>query len=303
LTAPAVGVPAPAPETAAVRAGPPSGALLALCSMSLVQLGAALSPPLFDRAGVAGVTWLRLLAGAAILLAWARPRLRGRSRADLGGAVALGVASAVMTLCFMAAIDRIPLGIVVTIEFLGPLTIGVAGARRLRDLLWVALAGGGVALLTLGDATGGSLDTLGLGFAAAAGTGWGLYILLTRHVGRAWTGVEGLAVAMAVAAVVSAPAGIVDGGGRLAHADVVLACAGLAVLLPVLPYSFEMAALRRLPASTFGVLMSLEPGIGALLGFLVLGQDLTVVGMLAIGMVIAASAGATATVSNADGAG
>jgi inner membrane transporter RhtA len=271
--------------------------------MSLVQLGAALSPPLFERAGVAGVTWLRLLAGAAILLAWARPRIRGRSRTDLWGAVALGVASGAMTMCFMLAIDRIPLGVVVTIEFLGPLAIGLAGARRLRDGLWVALAGAGVALLTLGDATGGSLDVLGLAFAVAAGTGWASYILLTRKVGRAWTGVEGLAVAMAVAAVVCAPLGLADGGTRLVQGDVILACIGLAVLLPVLPYSLEMAALRRLPASTFGVLMSLEPGIGALLGFLVLGQDLTGLGVLAIGMVVAASAGATAAVSNADGAG
>jgi inner membrane transporter RhtA len=303
VAAPAVGVPAPAPEAAEIAKGPGSGTVLALCSMSLVQLGAALSPPLFDRAGVAGVTWLRLLAGAAILLAWARPRLRGRSRADLGGAVALGAASAAMTMCFMLAIDRIPLGVVVTIEFLGPLSIGLAGAHRLRDGLWVALAGGGVALLTLGDATGGSLDALGLVFAGAAGAGWAGYILLTRHVGRAWTGVEGLAVAMGVAAVVAAPLGIASGGERLLDGDVLLACIGLAVLLPVLPYSFEMAALRRLPASTFGVLMSLEPGIGALLGFLVLGQDLTSVGVLAVGMVIAASAGATATVSNADGTG
>jgi inner membrane transporter RhtA len=271
--------------------------------MSLVQLGAALTPPLFDRAGVAGVTWVRLLAGAAILLVFARPRLRGRSRRDLWGAAALGVASAAMTLCFMLAIDRIPLGIVVTIEFLGPLAIALTAARRIRDGLWVALAGGGVALLTLGDATGGSLDLLGLAFAVAAGTGWASYILLTRHVGRAWTGVEGLAVAITVSAVVTAPIGVIDGGDRLLQPDVLLACAALAVLLPVLPYSLEMAALRRLPASTFGVLMSLEPGIGALLGFLVLRQDLTAAGVLAVGMVIAASAGATASVSNADGHG
>jgi inner membrane transporter RhtA len=277
--------------------------LLALCSMSLVQLGAALSPPLFDRAGVAGITWLRLVAGAGILLAFARPRLRGRSAPDLWGAVALGVTSAVMTLCFMLAIDRVPLGVVVTIEFLGPLSIALVAARRIRDGLWVALAGGGVALLTLGDATGGALDALGLLLAAAAGAGWAGYIVLTRHVGRAWTGVQGLAVALGVAAVVTAPFGIVTGGERLLGADVLIECLGLALLLPVLPYSIEMAALRRLPASTFGVLMSLEPGIGALLGFLVLGQDLTVTGVLAIGLVITASAGATASVSNADGPG
>jgi inner membrane transporter RhtA len=299
-----VGVPASVPEAAEVSKGPGSGALLALASMSLVQLGAALTPPLFDRAGVAGVTWLRLAAGAVILVAWARPRLRGRSAHDLWGAVALGVASAVMTLAFMLAIDRVPLGVVVTIEFLGPLAVGVAGARRGRDLLWVALAGGGVALLTLGHSTGGGpLDVVGLLLAALAGAGWACYILLTRRVGRAWTGVEGLAVAITVAAVVTAPLGLAEDGGRLAHADVILACIGLAVLLPVLPYSLEMAALRRLPASTFGILMSLEPGIGALLGFLVLDQGLTASGVLAIAMVITASAGATASVSNGHGSG
>jgi inner membrane transporter RhtA len=302
VSAPAVPVPAP-PAAADVGGSPGSGVALTLCSMSLVQLGAALAPPLFDRAGVVGVTWLRLLAGAAMLVAWSRPRLRGRPARDVWGVVALGVTSAAMTLCFMLAIDRVPLGIVVTIEFLGPLAIALAAARRLRDLVWVALAGGGVALLMLGDATGSALDAAGVALAVAAGTGWAGYILLTRRVGRAWTGVEGLAVAMTVGAVASAPFGIASGGARLLHGDVLLLCIGLAVLLPVLPYSLEMAALRRLPAATFGVLMSLEPGIGALLGFLVLGQGLTAAGILAVAMVIAASAGATAAVSNADGAG
>jgi inner membrane transporter RhtA len=285
---------APAAEITRGVGGDGYGALLALCSMSLVQFGAALTPPLFERGGIAGVTWLRLLAAAGILLAWARPRLRGRPRHDILGAVALGATSGAMTLCFMAAIDRIPLGVVVTIEFLGPLSIAVAGAHRARDGLWVALAGGGVALLTLGDATGGSLDVLGLLLAVAAGAGWATYILLTRHVGRAWIGFQGLAVSLTAAALVTAPFGIVDGGARLLHTDVLLPCIGLAILLPVLPYSFEMAALRRLPAATFGVLMSLEPAFGALFGFTVLGQDLTATGVLAIGMVIAASAGATA---------
>jgi inner membrane transporter RhtA len=289
---------APAAGAAVVARGPASGALLALCSMSLVQLGAALAPPLFDRGGVLGITWLRLAFGAAILGIWARPRLRGRSAHDLWGVVALGVISAAMTLFFFEAIDRVPLGVVVTIEFLGPLGVALAGARRLRDGVWIALAGGGVALLTLGHSTGSALDALGVAFALAAGTGWATYILLTRRVGKAWTGVQGLAVAMAVAALAAAPFGLASGGARLGHVDVLLPCLGLAILLPVLPYSLEMAALRRLPAATFGVLMSLEPGIGALLGFLVLGQGLTAAGVLAVGMVIAASAGATATVKH-----
>jgi inner membrane transporter RhtA len=274
------------------RTGP--GVLLVLCSMSLVQLGAALSPAVFERAGVAGVTWLRLLVAAVVLVAWARPSLRGRSRRDLLGAAALGATSAAMTFSFMFAIDRAPFGVVVTIEFLGPLALAVSGARRWQDGAWILLAGTGVALLTLGPGTDGDLDPLGLLLALSSGVFWAGYILLTRSVGRAWTGLDGLAVALAVSAILTAPAGLALGGTRLADPGVILACAGLAVLLPILPYSLEMAALRRVPAATFGVLMSLEPGLGALLGFIVLGQGLSSVGVTAVVMVILASAGATA---------
>jgi inner membrane transporter RhtA len=195
----------------------------------------------------------------------------------------------------MQAIDRAPLGVVVTIEFLGPLAVAVSGARRLHDGLWIVLAGAGVTLLTLGDGAGAPLDPLGVALAVCSGVFWAGYIVLTRHVGRAWTGLDGLAVALAVAAALTAPAGIAGGGGRLLHGDVLLACAGLAILIPVLPYSLEMAALRRLPAATFGVLMSLEPGLGVLFGFLVLGQGLSAAGITAVVMVILASAGATVT--------
>jgi inner membrane transporter RhtA len=262
--------------------------------MSLVQLGAALSPPLFERAGVAGVTWLRLAVGAAVLVAWTRPSLRGRPRRDLLGAAALGATSAAMTFSFMYAIDRAPFGVVVTIEFLGPLAVAVSGARRWQDGLWILLAGAGVALLTLGHGSDGQLDPLGLLLALSSGVFWAGYIVLTRRVGRAWTGLDGLAVALAMSATLTAPVGLALGGARLADPGVIAACAGLAVLLPILPYSLEMAALRRLPASTFGVLMSLEPGLGALLGFVVLGQGLSPAGVTAVAMVILASAGATA---------
>jgi inner membrane transporter RhtA len=266
---------------------------MALASMSSVQLGAALSAPLFDRAGAAGVSWLRLTAAAIVFWLWARPHLRDRPRADLHAAIALGATSGAMTLCFAEALDRIPLGVVVTIEFLGPLAVALGGVRARRDALLVALAGGGVALLCLGDGTEGALEPLGLAFAAAAACGWAGYILLTRHVGRRFAGVEGLAVSVTASAVVTLPFGLAEGGSRLADPGLIAACAGLAVLLPVLPYSLEMAALRRLPAAAFGVLMSLEPALGALFGFIVLGQDLTSRGVLAIAMVAAASAGAT----------
>jgi inner membrane transporter RhtA len=278
--------------TARIGSGGP-GVLMAVASMTSVQLGAALAAPLFDRAGAAGVSWLRLSAAAIVLWAWARPRVRGRAREDLWAAVALGAVSAAMTICFSEAVDRIPLGVVVTIEFLGPLSVALGGVRAGRDLLLVGLAGGGVALLCLGDGSGTALAPLGVAFAGAAACGWAAYILLTRHVGQRFTGLEGVAVAVAVSAVVSAPFGLAEGGGRLADPGVIAACCGLCVLLPVLPYSLEMAALRRLPASVFGVLMSLEPCIGALLGFIVLGQGLTTRGVLAIAMVAAASAGAT----------
>jgi inner membrane transporter RhtA len=274
------------------RTGP--GVLLVLCSMTSVQLGAALSPTLFERAGVAGVTWLRLAIGAAVLVAWARPSLRGRSRRDLLGAAALGATSAAMTFSFMFAISLAPFGVVVTIEFLGPLAVAVSGARRAHDAIWILLAGAGVALLTLGPGTPGDVDPLGVLLAAASGVCWAGYILLTRRVGRAWTGLDGLAVALAVSAILTAPAGLLLGGARLAQPGLLIACVGLAVLLPILPYSLEMAALRRVPAATFGVLMSLEPGLGALLGFLVLGQGLSSAGVTAVLMVILASAGATA---------
>jgi inner membrane transporter RhtA len=268
--------------------------------MTSVQLGAALSPTLFERAGVAGVTWLRLAIGAAVVLAWARPSLRGRSRRDLLGAAALGATSAAMTFSFMFAISLAPFGVVVTIEFLGPLAVAVSGARRAQDAIWILLAGAGVALLTLGPGTGGDVDPLGVLLAVSSGVFWAGYILLTRRVGRAWTGLDGLAVALAVSATLTAPAGLALGGARLAEPSLLAACAGLAVLLPVLPYSLEMAALRRVPAATFGVLMSLEPGLGALLGFVVLGQGLSAAGVTAVMMVVLASAGATAAAARRD---
>jgi inner membrane transporter RhtA len=271
------------------------GVALVLASMTTIQLGAALSEPLFDRIGVAGTVALRLVFAALILWPFARPRLRGRSQADLGAAVALGACSGLLTLAFFEAIARIPLGVAVTIEFLGPLSVALAGSRHARDVAWVVLAGAGVALLTLGDGAGEPLDAVGVAFAALAAVGWAGYILLTKRVGSRWPGFEGLSVSLLVAAAVTLPVGIASAGSELLAPGVLLAGIGLGLLMPLLPYAFELVALRRLPTALFGVLMSLEPAIAALLGFLILDQGLAVTGVVAIAMVSAASAGATLT--------
>jgi inner membrane transporter RhtA len=260
--------------------------------MSTIQLGAALSEPLFDRVGPAGLVSVRLALAAVILWPFMRPRLRGRSIQDLGAAVALGACSGVLALCFFEAIARIPLGVAVTIEFLGPLGVALAGSRHARDVAWVLLAGAGVALLTLGEGAG-RLNPVGVAFAAVAAACWAGYILLTKHVGVRWAGLEGLSVSLVVAALVTLPAGVADAGTDLLVPEVMLACLGLALLMPLVPNIFELIALRRLPTALFGVIMSLEPAIAALLGFLILDQPLTIRGVVAIAMVSLASAGAT----------
>ena len=280
--------------------GRASGVALAIASMSIIQLGAALSEPLFDRIGPSGTVVLRLVFAALILWPFVRPRLRGRSRADLRAAVALGVCSGALTLAFFEAISRIPLGVAVTIEFLGPLGVALAGSRHARDVIWVALAGGGVALLTLGDGAGEPIELAGVLFALLSGCCWAAYIVLTKQVGARWQGFDGLAVSLAVAALVSLPFGVTGAGGDLLQPGVLLAGIGLALLMPLIPYALELVSLRRLPTALFGVIMSLEPAIAALLGFLVLSQSLAVTGIVAIAMVVVASAGATLSAREPD---
>jgi inner membrane transporter RhtA len=272
--------------------GRAAGIGLAVASMTAVQLGAALSEPLFDRIGAAGTVALRLVFAALILWPFARPRLRGRSRADLGAAVALGACSGGLSLAWFESIARIPLGVAVTIQFLGPLGVALVGSRRPRDVGWVVLAAGGIALLTLGDGAEEPLDAVGVAFALASGTCWAGYILLTKRVGARWAGLEGLSVSLGVAALVTLPAGIASAGGELLSLELIAIGIGLALLI-LLPYTFELSALRRLPTALFGVIMSLEPAIAALLGFLILGQELKTTGIVAIAMVSIASAGAT----------
>ncbi len=271
------------------RTGVPAP-LLVLGAVASVQSGAAVATRLFPDVGPGGTVLLRLGLSAALLLAVARPRLGGRRRQDLGLAVAFGLVLAGMNATFYEALDRIPLGIAVTVEFVGPLGVAVAGSRRRLDLLWVALAGTGVALLTSG---GGRTGVVGLLLAVVAGGFWAGYILLSKRVGAVFPGASGLAVALTVGTVAVLPFGLVSGGSALGEPSVLGRGAAVALLSSAVPYSLELFALRRLRASVFGVLMSLEPAFAAMSGLLFLGQHLTLREWLAVGCVMVASIGAT----------
>jgi inner membrane transporter RhtA len=258
-----------------------------------VQVGAAVATTLFDELGPAGTVLLRTGFAAAILAAIWRPKLSLGGGAPLRDAVLLGVWLAGMNLSFYAALDRIPLGIAVTLEFTGPFGVAVAGSRRASDLLWVALAAGGLALLSPG--LHGSLDGLGVFLALVAGGFWAAYIVLAARVGRGFSGGQGLAMAMAVAAVLLVPVGVAGGGSALGDPALLAVGLAVAVLSSAIPYSLELEALRRLRKATFGVLMSLEPALAALVGLAVLGQGLSAAETIAIAMVVTASAGALGT--------
>lgn len=264
--------------------------VLVLGAISSVQVGAALAKTLFDEIGPGGTVFVRV-AFAALLLAmvW-RPRLAGHTRGDLWLALAFGFTLAGMNLAFYSALERIPLGVTVTLEFVGPLGVAVAGSRRALDLLWVALAAAGILLLSDFGAT--DLDGLGVGLAFLAGCLWAAYIVLSARVGRVFPGGAGLALAMIVASVPLLPVGVAEAGADLLVPWILAAGAAVAVLSSAVPYSLELEALRRMPAGVFGVLMSLEPAVAALAGFVVLGEDLAARELIAILLVVAASAGA-----------
>jgi inner membrane transporter RhtA len=263
---------------------------LVMGAVASVQLGAAVATTLFDELGPAGTVLLRTgFAAVALMLLW-RPHLRGRSRVQIRDAVLFGLALAGMNLAFYAALDRIPLGIAVTLEFTGPFAVAVAGSRRASDLLWVALAAGGIVLLSPG--IHGSLDTTGVLLALLAGVFWATYIVLATRVGRAFSGGQGLTLAMVVATIVLLPSGIAAGGSDLGDPGILASGVVVALLSSAIPYSLELEALRRLPKATFGVLMSLEPAVAAIVGLVALGQDLSANEVVAIALVVAASAGA-----------
>jgi inner membrane transporter RhtA len=259
----------------------------AACS---VQGGAAVAKSLFPELGPAGVVFLRLLFGSLALWAIARPQLRGRSAQDLRLVAALGVVLVSMNITFYESLERTPLGIAVTVEFLGPLAVAVIASRRPVDLVWVVLAGTGVALLANGGGT--PVDPLGILLAAVAGFFWACYILLGIRVGRAFAGASGLAPAMMIGTLLIAPWGIISAGGNLGDAQLVGAGVGVGLLSSALPWSLELEAMRRLPAQVFGVVLSLEPAVAAIAGLLLLDEHLHVRAWAAIALVVVASAGA-----------
>lgn len=278
-------------------ASPPTGLLtpapssvLVLGAIASVQFGSAIATTLFHRIGPGGAVWLRLLFGTLILIPLWRPRLAGRTRRELLLPCVFGLVLAAMNFSFYSAIHRIPLGIAVTLEFAGPLCVAVAGSRRPVDLAWVALALAGILALTRGGVH--HLDGVGVALALFAGVLWASYILLNARVGRAFEGGTGLTLAMCVASLVMAPIGIAQGGSRLLEPHVLLLGAVVGLLSSAIPYSFENEALRRIDPALFGVLMSIEPAMAALAGFLVLGQGLTSRAVVGIGLVVVASVGA-----------
>ncbi|MCW3018193.1 MAG: protein of unknown function transrane [Solirubrobacterales bacterium] len=284
----------PASASRASGAGPlaraPSGVLV-VGAIASVQFGSSLAATLFRQLSPGGTVFLRLASAAIILLALWRPRLRGRTRNELLLAGGFGLVLTGMNLSFYEALDRIPLGIAVAIEFVGPLAVAVAGSRRRLDLLWVMLAAAGIVALTHGSAHG--VSTAGVALALVAGCLWGSYIVLNARLGRAFEGSTGLTLAMCVAAVAALPIGISDAGSQLLDPGSLALGAAVGILSSVIPYSCEVEALRRISPPVFGVLMSLEPGVAALAGFLVLGQALGARALLGIALVVIASVGAS----------
>lgn len=269
-----------------------TGGLMCLLSMASIQFGSALSAPAIAAYGPSGTTWLRLTWAAVLLAIVVRPPVRRYTRAQWQTAGMLGACMAGMTLCFFAAIERIPLGLAVAIDFLGPLTVATFAFGLGWRLIWPLIAAAGVLLLAH-DGNGWIGDPTGILFAFGAATGWGLYIILMKKAGNAFEGLEGLSMSLIVAAVVALPFGLMDMHRMTMEGVVVVA--GLALLVPLIPYALEMIALRRMTTASFGILMSLEPAIGALAGFIVLSQPMTALQIAGTILVVAASAGATAT--------
>ena len=276
---------AAAPSRTAARAG----TLMAVGSMTCVQLGLALSVPLFGQVGPLGAVWLRLAWAAVILLIAVRPRPWRFRRPILLATVALGVVTAGVTMLFMAAIARLPLGTASALEFLGPLGVAVARGRGGQRLLWPGLAGAGVLLLT--HPWQGGANLAGIACALGAAASWAAYIVLTQAVGDEVAGLQGLAVSIPVAAVVatavSGPSVI-----PLLTPHLLLVGLGLALLLPVVPFSLEMYALRRLTTAAFGTLMCLEPALALVAGFALLGQVPRAWSGVGVAFVVAAGVGA-----------
>jgi inner membrane transporter RhtA len=257
-----------------------------------VQFGAALATTLFADLGPSGTVLLRIGFAALIMFVAVRPRWRDYDRSALKLVLVFGVALAVMNLAFYEALDRIPLGIAVTIEFAGPLAVAVIGSRRPLDVVWAFLAAAGILLLANPGGANG-VDPAGVGFALIAAVCWAGYIVLAERAGPRFRGSDGITMAMVVAATLPIVPGVIEAGTALLDPMTLAIGAAVGLLSSAIPYSLETEALRRIPRHVFSVLMSLEPAVAALAGFLVLGQDLVPREIVAIGLVVAASAGAS----------
>ena len=278
-----------APVRMDLLARAPSGGLV-VGAIASVQFGSTVAAKLFSAIGPGGAVLMRLLFASIVLVALWRPSIRSRPRRELLLAALFGLVLFAMNFTFYHALHRIPLGIAVTLEFVGPLAVAIGGSRRLIDLVWVGLAVVGILALTRGDAHG--LDVLGVVLALIAGGFWAAYILVNARVGRAFERGTGLALAMCVGSIAALPAGIIEGGSHLLEPRSLALGVVVGMLSSAIPYSFELEALRRIATSVFGVLMSLEPAVAALAGFLVLGQGLSTRDLIGIAFVVAASTGA-----------
>ena len=279
------------------RAGTTPAVLLVVVGLACQEVGASLAVLLFPTVGPLGMVMLRLVFSAVLLLLIARPALRGHSRSDWTGVVWFGVVLATMNALFYLALERLPLGVTVTIEVLGPLVLSIVASRRASAWLWALVALAGV--VALGGGGWDRLDPLGVLFALGAAASWAFYILASARVGSAFPKLDGLALAMAVGAIIALPFGVADAGAALLRIEIVALGAAVAVLSSTIPYALELVALRRLPAAVFAILMSLAPATAAVAGFVFLGQHLTWLEIAGIVLVIAASIGAVLTSARA----
>ncbi len=274
----------------------PSPTALVLLSILSVQFGSALAKSLFDDLGPWGVVCLRVSFSTLILFSLWRLKWNSGIQQNFRLIVAFGIIFALMNSCFYAAIDRIPLGIAISLEFTGPLGLAILKSQRWLDGLWALIAGVGIVLLT--PLSGAVIDGWGIILALAAGLFWALYIVLSAKVGQKLSGIEGLAWALAVSSILLLPIGIATAGSALLNPKLLLMGAGVALLSTTLPYSLEMVALRSLPIKVFGVMLSLEPMAGILAGFLILGETLSARSLTACLLVSIAAAGAAKFKSN-----
>ncbi len=268
---------------------------LILGSVISVQFGAAISVTIFSEVGVAGSTLLRLTFASLFLLLLSRPKVAQWSRAQMKMALLFGMVLAAMNLSFYFAINILPVGIATTIEFLGPISIAAIFSRRLLDGLWVMLAAAGVVLIAQPWSGGGNLELSGVLLALLSAFFWGVYILIAQSSNKVFPDRDGLTVAMMIGTAIVFIPGVISGGSTLVTPHILLLGAVIGLLSSLIPYSFELEALRRMPARVFGTLMSIEPAVAVFTGFVVLSQKPTLLELFAIALVVIASIGVTRT--------